>query len=70
MLERLIGWFRFGWDAGKTLESHGEFLEELRESDKDTLAAMQVLAVQNQQLRDELRHERELRQSVTALARG
>lgn len=69
MLERLIGWFRFAWDASKTLETHGESLKELDQNDRDALTAMQVLAVQNQQLRDELRHERELRQTEVAALR-
>ena len=67
MLERLIGWFRVVWDAGNTLESHSESFRELRQSDKEQLTAVQVLALQNQQLRD----ERELRQTeVAALRRG
>jgi len=69
LLERLIGWFRFVWDAGKTLELHSESFKELRQSDNDTLGAVQVLAIQNQQLRDELRHERELPQTEVAALR-
>jgi len=69
MLERLIGWFRFLWDAGNTLESHSESFKELRQSDDDVLEIVHVLAVQNQQLRDELRHERELRQTEVAALR-
>lgn len=57
------------WDAGKTLELHSESFKELRQSDNDTLGAVQVLAIQNQQLRDELRHERELRQTEVAALR-
>ncbi len=69
MLERLIGWFRFVWDAGKTLESHSESFKDLRQTDEDTMKVAQVLIMQNQQLRDELRHERELRQTEVAALR-
>lgn len=62
MWERVVGWFRLLWDAGKSLEEHSAAIEELRSESQRLLSLVQVLAVENQQLRGDLQHERELRQ--------
>lgn len=62
MLERLIGWFHLLWDAGKYLQEHSAAIKESKEDNGRLLSLVQMLAVQNQQLRGDLEHERELRQ--------
>lgn len=70
MMERLIGWFQLLWDAGKYLKEHGAAIEESKEEDERLLNLVQLLAVQNQQLRSDLTHERELRgQQIESLRR-
>ena len=69
MWERLISWFRAAWDMSKTLESHSESFRDLRQNDEDSMKLMQALIISNQHLTDELRHERELRQTEVAALR-
>ncbi len=61
MLERLVGWFRLLWDAGKLLQEHTESIESSKENEQKMLAMMQALLSQNQELKRELQHEKELR---------
>ncbi len=62
MWERLIGWFHMMWDAGKKVEAHSGAIDELQESDRRIIRALQTLAAENDLLRQALQHERELRE--------
>ena len=62
MWERLIGWFHMMWDAGKKVEAHSDAIDELQESDRRIIRALQTLAAENELLRQALLHERELRE--------
>ncbi len=70
MLERLTGWFRLLWDAGKYLQEHSAEIKASKEEETRLLNLVQLLAVQNQQLKSDLNHERELReQQIESLRR-
>lgn len=69
MLERLTGWFQLLWDAGKHLQEQSAATQETKEETERVLNLVQVLAVQNQQLQNDLKHERELRQQEIAALR-
>ena len=62
MLERLSGWFQLLWDAGKHLQEQSAATQEAKEETERVLNLVQMLAVQNQQLHNDLKHERELRE--------
>jgi predicted RNase H-like nuclease (RuvC/YqgF family) len=62
MLERLTGWFHLLWDSGKLLQEHSADIKELKQQNGQLLHLVQLLAVQNQQMSNDVKHERELRQ--------
>jgi hypothetical protein len=62
MWERISFWLRLLWDAGKETRENRVDIEALQAANIELFEFLQALAVENERLRDELRHERELRE--------
>ena len=64
MWENLIDWFRLLWDSGRQLRQQGAAIENLEEKTEYLVEIVQALNVENQRLRDQIGHERELREGA------
>ena len=64
MWETLTAWLRFLWDSGKQIEVNVADIKSLQEDNERLTRVVQILANEQERLRDELRHERELRESA------
>ena len=64
MWENLIDWFRLLWDSGRQLREQGAAIENLEEKTEYLVEIVKALNVENQRLRDQLQHERELREGA------
>jgi hypothetical protein len=62
MWEKVAAWLKFLWDAGKQSEDNREDIKTLAEDQTRLFRVVQILSNENYRLRDELRHERELRE--------
>jgi hypothetical protein len=62
MGEKFVGWLKLLWDAGEKTVEHSAAIDDLQENDRRLLQLIQTLAGENERLRDELRHGRELRE--------
>jgi len=62
MWQQIINWVRLLWDTGKEFQQMRTELKDLQNDQRATYEFMQALANQNELLRQELRHERELRE--------
>jgi SMC interacting uncharacterized protein involved in chromosome segregation len=73
MWEKLIGWLRFLWDAGKETQENGAAIQELDANQRvlielvrTVLSQQDTLRAENAALRQALEHERELREREIA----
>lgn len=62
MWERLIAWFQLLWNTGQEVRELRSDVERLQQNEYELYKLVRNLANQNNLLRQELRHERELRE--------
>ena len=69
MWERIASWFHWMWDSGKEVQSHGAAIKELDRNQLEFLEFMRAISndqsslrKDNEMLRQQLQHERELRE--------
>ena len=62
MWEKLAAWLRLLWEAGKQAEDNRADIKLLAEDQRRLFHVVQILVNDNQKLRDDLRHEHELRE--------
>jgi archaellum component FlaC len=60
MWERLIAWFQLLWNTGQEVRELRSDVERLQQNEYELYKLVRNLANQNNLLRQELRHEREL----------
>lgn len=63
MWEKLAGWAQFIWEAGRQTRDNSEEIRRLKEENLRLVSALHTLSDQHERLRDEIRHEREIRES-------
>ena len=61
MWQKIGGWFKLLWDAGRDLEEHSSAIRELQHRNQRFAHDFEHLFDQNERLREELHYERELR---------